>query len=118
MPPNTALTPALLQELVVAALGSPLLSECQKSTVVSVLETYGYGAMAMLQGTSVRLGGTHEYAAQWPLLALVKKPNVSSRLMRVSAADFIPHRSLSLMTAFSSSTPTPSAKPPRPTWAE
>lgn len=78
------LTPALLQEMTIAALGCPGFSEQQKSVVVNLLNNTGYGAIVTGSGVNVPLGGNTPLSKNWPFLALSSKTTAPDELVEVS----------------------------------
>lgn len=77
------LTPSLLHELSIAALGCPGFSEQQNYSVVDVLNQTGYGAIATGSGVSVALGGNTRLSASWPFLALAAKQSAPKEVLEV-----------------------------------
>lgn len=63
-------SPALLQELTVAALTCPGFSEKQKAFLVFRLHTENWGHMAQGTNLNIKLSGTHIMAEWWPFTAL------------------------------------------------
>ena len=78
------LTPRLLHELSITALGSPGFSEQQKSLIVRELYESGYGAITTGSGTTVQLGGTSSLSKNWPFLAVAAKPSAPKELLKVN----------------------------------
>ncbi|EME48599.1 hypothetical protein DOTSEDRAFT_49044 [Dothistroma septosporum NZE10] len=81
-------TPALLQELVVAALTCPGFSEKQKSNIVAQLHQNGFKSMADGHGINVRLGGNHELSTTWPFATLSIVPGTNMDLVKYYAGLF------------------------------
>ncbi|KAK4635208.1 hypothetical protein CLAFUW4_01396 [Fulvia fulva] len=81
-------TPALLQELAVAALTCPGFSEKQKSNIVGLLHQSGFKAIADGQSINVRLGGNHELSSTWPFATLSIQPGTDMELVKFYAGLF------------------------------
>ncbi|GAB7360027.1 hypothetical protein MBLNU230_g7550t1 [Neophaeotheca triangularis] len=80
-----SLTPQVLQELTMAALGCPGFNEVQKADLVYFLFWGGFGQFASATGHSVRFGGIHPYSAQWPFKVLALKPDSSAEVIEYYA---------------------------------
>lgn len=81
-------TPALLQELSVAALSCPGFTEKQKASIVHLLVSGGYKAMADGRSSGVKLGGNEDYSATWPFSALNIVPNADPDVVQYFAKVF------------------------------
>ncbi|CAK3894378.1 hypothetical protein DOTSEDRAFT_49044 [Lecanosticta acicola] len=81
-------TPAILQELVVAALTCPGFSEKQKHSIVFQMSQHGYKSMADGHSVNVRLGGHHELCSTWPFASLGVIPGTDRNLLLFFAGLF------------------------------
>lgn len=78
-----ALTPMLLQELVVAGLANPGFSEQQKASIVWDVQQGGFGNMTTGHGMNARLGGSSRFSIVWPFEVVAQKPEASDELVEV-----------------------------------
>lgn len=81
-------TPALLQELISAALYCPGFSEKQKAHLSGIAKNNGFASMADGRSVNIAPGGNHPLAPHWPFSALSFLPGTDYKLVQYYASLF------------------------------